>query len=368
MKITAAIAREPSVDLSIETVELNSEELGPEQILVKVMASGICHTDITARDIPPEMELPFPFMPKPIILGHEGAGIVEKVGSDVTHVEAGDRVLMSYHHDKDCPSPYCENYVPFNLFGTAPDGGYVHHDEEGNPLSMMHHQSSLATYSVSTVQNTHKLPDDIPFEHGAPIGCGIMTGAGGVRYLLDVQSGSVIVVFGCGAVGMAAIAAASDLGCAEVIAVDLSSERLEVAKLAGATRVINASEENAADVIMADYPFGVNYTLEATGVKAVIETAIAILAPQGKCALFGATSNPLEESSFQSNLLLFGKQILGGLMGHGNPVAIIDYVFELIRAGKLPMDRIIETYPFEEVNKAISGGVHAAIKPVVVME
>jgi len=371
MKIRVAIAREVEKDLSIEIVDLSAEDLGPQQVLVKVMASGICHTDLTARDIPPDLELPFPFMPKPIVLGHEGAGIVERVGSAVTHLKPGDRVLMSYHFDGECSKceagqhPYCDNYGPFNLFGTSPTGGYLHHDAGGRPLSMMHHQSSFASYAIGTAQNTHKIPDALSFEFAAPIGCGVMTGAGAVRNLLEVQPGKSIVVFGCGAVGLSAIAAAKDRGCGDIIAVDLFSDRLNVAQEAGATGTINASETEPAAIIMEQFPMGVDYTLDATGVKSVIETAMAVLGVQGKCSLIGATANPLETTAFQANLMLFGKEIKGSLMGHADPYSTIQYAIDLILDEKIPMDKMVKTFDFAEVNRAM--GNKEAIKPVLLM-
>lgn len=374
MDIKAAVARRAGEDVSIETIELQAADLKENELVVRVMACGICHTDLTVRDIPEDIELPFPFCPKPVVLGHEGAGIVERVGSGVANVKPGDRVLMSFHYDNECPSccenmePYCENYAPFNMFGTNPEGGHYHFDKAGQPLSMMHHQSSLATHVLATRENTYLIPDDLPFEYAAPIGCGLMTGAGGVVNLLKPKAGSTIVIFGCGAVGLAAIAAARREGCGTIIAVDLEAERLEIARVAGAMELIDASKGNAAELIMAAHPMGVDYVLEATGVPAVIEQAIAVLATRGECALFGATADPLAASSFQSNLLLFGKHVHGGLMGHSHPKETIDYVVDLIRTDELPMARMVTTFPFANVNEAIASTKTGVIKPVVLME
>lgn len=374
MEIKAAVARQAGVDVDIEPIQLDADTLKENELLVRVRACGICHTDITIRDIPPDMELPFPFCPKPVVLGHEGAGIVERVGSGVTHVKPGDRVLMSFHYDGVCPSctekfePYCENYAPFNMFGTNPEGGHYHFDNDGHPLSMMHHQSSLATHVIATRENTYRIPDDLPFEYAAPIGCGLMTGAGGIKNLLQPEAGSTIAIFGCGAVGLAAIAAARRAGCGSIIAVDLEQERLAIAAAAGATELIDASQGDATEAIMAAHPTGVNYALEATGVPQVIEQAIAVLSPRGECALFGATADPLASSSFQSNLLLFGKHIHGGLMGHSHPKETIDFVTDLIRTGELPMQRMVKTFAFADVNDAIASTKAGVIKPVVLME
>lgn len=374
MDIQAVVAREVGGDVNIETIQLHSETLKENELIVRVVSCGICHTDLTIRDIPPDMELPFPFCPKPVVLGHEGAGVVERIGSGVTHVKPGDRVLMSFHYDGACPScgenlePYCENYAPFNMFGTNPEGGHYHFDKDGHPLSMMHHQSSLATHVIATRENTYLIPDDLPFEHAAPIGCGLMTGAGGVKNLLQPEQGSTIAIFGCGAVGLAAIAAAKRQGCGSIIAVDLEADRLSIAREAGATELVDASQGDAAETIMAAHPMGVQYALEATGVPQVIEQAIAVLSPRGECALFGATADPLATSEFQSNLLLFGKHIHGGLMGHSHPRETIDYVTDLIRTGELPMSRMVKTFAFADVNDAIASTKTGVIKPVVLME
>lgn len=375
MEITAAIAREPECDLSIEKVELRADQLDENEILVRACASGICKTDISGRDIPLEAELPFPFMPKPVILGHEGAGIVEQVGSGVTHVKPGDRVLASFHYDSQCPScknnlqNYSPSYLPGNLFGTNQRGEHFHFDKDGKPLSMVHHQSSFATHMVTTRENTYLIPDDIPFEYAAPIGCGLMTGAGGVINRLKVQPGSSIAVFGCGAVGLGAIAAARREGCTSIIAVDLDDGRLDVARACGATQVVNAGESNPVEAIRALHPNGVDYSLDATGIIAVIEQAVEVLGPLGHCVQHGAPGDLTETASIPpNNLSLFGQTVSGALMGHSHPKETIEYVIDMVRKGELAMDRIVTTYAFADINQAIADAKHKVIKPVVVME
>jgi aryl-alcohol dehydrogenase len=368
MKTVAAVCREPYAPLSIEEVDLR-EELNAEEVQVRIVATGICHTDLIFRDAPEDA----PFMPRPSILGHEGAGIVQAVGSAVKDITPGDKVVLSYASDGECPAcqknlnSYCERYVELNLSGFDGHGGNLHSTAAG-PLSAMHHQSSFARDTIAVQSNVYKVKDDIPLEQLAPLGCGFLTGAGAVANQLQPEMGSSIAVFGLGAVGFSAVAMARRLGCATIAVVDLHQHRLDLAATFGATHFINASAADHLAQMQATFPEGFDYVLEATGVPKVMTAAIELLGPNGNCLICGATSDPLASVDFSPLHLAFNRHISGALMGHGSPRRTIDTLMAMIKDGSFPADKLIRTYPLAEINEAIEdSGSGAVIKPVILM-
>ena len=223
MKVKAAVARAKSAPLTIETLDLEEPRAG--EILVRLIAAGICHTDLAMRD------QVFP-VPQPIVLGHEGAGIVERVGSDVTKVVAGDHVVMTYNSCGRCPSclehepTYCHDFFSYNFAAQRPDGSTAL-SQDGQPIhSHFFGQSSFATYALCLERNVVKVPHDAPLELLGPLACGVQTGAGAVINALRVGAGRSIAVFGTGSVGLSAIIAARLVGAAVIIGVDLNDRIL----------------------------------------------------------------------------------------------------------------------------------------------
>ena len=263
---TAAVARESGADLSIEELELDDPR--PHEIVVRVVGTGVCHTDIICRD------QWFP-VPLPLVLGHEGSGVVERVGADVTLVEPGDHVVMSLRSCGTCefcrtsPPGYCSSHYDLNFSGRRPDGSATLHrgDEEINGHFFC--QSSFATHALVTEYNVVKVRDDVPLELLGPLGCGIQTGAGSVINSLAVEPGKTIVVFGTGAVGLSSVMAAVVSGCTRIIGIDVHDERLNLASELGATDVINGADTDAVEAIMElTAGRGVDYTLETTAIPA----------------------------------------------------------------------------------------------------
>jgi aryl-alcohol dehydrogenase len=239
----AAICRGHDHPFTIEPVEL--AELAPDEVLVRIVACGICHTDLAVRDA----QLPVPL---PSVLGHEGAGVVEAVGSAVTAAKPGDRVVMSFNSCGHCPScdveapTYCYNFFPHNWSGRRADGSPTM-THEGEPMAAnFFGQSAFATYAIAHDRNVVALPerfDRLPLETAAPIGCGLMTGAGAVLRSMKVRAGLPIAIFGTGSVGMAAVMAAKIAGADPIIAVDVNDERLALAKELGATHAFNGRDD-----------------------------------------------------------------------------------------------------------------------------
>lgn len=244
MQIAAAVARQSGAPFMIEELELDA--LRHNEVRVRMVATGICHTDTLVRDgIYPT--------PLPAVLGHEGAGMVEAVGDSVVSVVPGDHVVLAAAycgHCKRCRNgqmAYCENLMAADFGGRRPDGATSLSKDDEVISSHFFGQSSFATYANVVEESIVRVDKDIPLEHLGPLGCGINTGAGTVLNELKPEIGSSLVVFGTGAVGCAAVMAARVADCSTIIAVDIHDSRLELARELGATHVINSKTENVAE-------------------------------------------------------------------------------------------------------------------------
>ncbi|TKD50364.1 NAD(P)-dependent alcohol dehydrogenase [Sphingomonas baiyangensis] len=363
----AAICRGHDAPFAIEPVELAA--LQPDELRIRIVACGICHTDLAVRDGQLPVELP-------AVLGHEGAGIVEEVGSAVTAAKPGDRVVMSFNSCGECPScdadapTYCYNFFPHNWSGRRADGSPTIM-REGEPVGgNFFGQSSFATHAIAHQRNVVRVPDaaaDLPLERLAPIGCGLMTGAGAVLRSMKVREGLPIVVFGAGTVGMAAIMAAKVAGADPIIAVDMHDSRLATARELGATHAFNA-KDGAIDKIKQLCPRGVGYVFDTTGVKSVIEDGFDLLAPKGVMGIVGA-SDPadmlsLNEAAFMGS----GRTVMGILGGDSDIAPFLTELIELHLAGRFPYETLIETFDFADIDKAIEASESGrVVKPVLVM-
>ena len=363
MKITAAVLRDPSAPYVLEEVEL--ADPGPGQVRVRVVGAGMCHTDVLPR-------AEGSFAPPPIITGHEGSGVVDAVGDDVTSLAVGDHVVLTFDSCGDCTNcrdgrpAYCDTMLPRNLSGRALDGSTGVTDADGAEVSSRWFgQSSFATHCIANERNAVKVDADLPLEQLGPLGCGIQTGAGSVLVALDVQPGSSLVVFGAGAVGLSAVMAAVVAGASTIVAVDLHDHRLDLARELGATHTVSGADDDVVEQIRDITGGGADTAFDTTGVPSVIVTALASLRMAGVCGLVGAQTGDL----VLDGLATVGKTIVGILEGGVDPQRFIPRMIELWRDGRFPFDRLVETFPFAEINGAerssLSGG---AIKPVLLLD
>jgi aryl-alcohol dehydrogenase len=365
MKIQAAVARQIGGPLAIESVELEAPRA--HEVRVRVVATGVCHTDIVVRD----GHLPTPM---PVVLGHEGAGVVEAVGSAVTKVAIGDHVVMSFNSCGGCPSchdgepAYCHEFFPRNFFATRADGssGLAKGSEKihGNFFG----QSSFASFALCHEQNVVKVRRDVPLELLGPLGCGVLTGAGAVMNSLQVTAGKSIAIFGTGSVGLSAVMAARALGATTIIAVDTNPERLAFAKTVGATHTIEPKSTDVVKEIMTITGSGLNFALDTTGNMGVVRNAVLTLAPRGTCGILGAapmgTELQLDEVHFMSG----GRRLIGIVEGSANPDTFIPALIDMYASGLFPFDRMVKFYPFEQINQAIADSeAGRAIKPILRM-
>jgi len=349
VEIQAAVTDAKGAPFAVQTVEV--DELRPEEVLVKVAAAGICHTDLIVRD----QWYPVPL---PAVLGHEGAGVVERVGANVAKVAAGDRVGMSFDSCGACPKcttgrpMYCDDFFARNFGATRPDGTTALSRGDQSIHSHFFGQSSFATYAVATERNVVKLPEDVPLEVAAPFGCGIQTGAGAILNVMRPPAGASVAVFGTGTVGMAAIMAAAVIGATTIIGVDLNPARLQLAHELGATHTVHAGEQDPVEQIKAITGLGAEFAIESSGVASVLRQAVDASAPTGVTGIIGAPAIGTEVSLDINELLIFGRSVRGIVEGDSVPDIFIPRLIELWRQGRFPVDRLMRNYDFDNLDEA----------------
>jgi aryl-alcohol dehydrogenase len=340
----------------MKTESLEMEGPRDDEALIRIVASGICHTDIRYIDDWYEES------DGAVILGHEGAGIVEQVGEKVQGVRRGDHVVLSFQscgHCAPCLScrPVdCESIYEINFGFKRPDGS--------NALrrSRVHGhffgQSSFSTHVLATERNLVKVPRELPLEVLAPLGCGMQTGAGTVMNSLAVPAGSSIAIFGTGGVGLAAVMAARIVGANPIIGVDRIPARLKLALELGATHVIDTRRDGVTDGIRAATGGGVDYVVESTGDNRLYRLAVVLLNPKGTAAYVAGENGP--------SSLPEGRRALSIVQGDAVPQTFIPKLIALYRKGLFPFDRLEKYYDFSQINRAISDArCGRTIKPVL---
>ncbi|WP_020498661.1 NAD(P)-dependent alcohol dehydrogenase [Sciscionella marina] len=362
--IRAAVLRAADAPLRIERLRLPAP--GPEQVLIRVAGTGLCHTDLLPRS-------GGPWGRPPVILGHESAGIVEAVGERVERVKPGDAVIASFAscgrcgHCQTGRPPYCEHFWTLNFTG-APEGAELAVDSAGKPVSSRWFgQSSLATHAVIDVASVVPVRHTLPLEKLAPLGCGILTGAAAVLCGLAVPPGARLAVLGTGSVGLAAVAAARLAGATEVTAVDQHDARLDLAAEFGANHLLRSGEPGELGArLRGAVPRGFDYLVDTTGLPAVVSSGIEVLTATGVAGLLGAPKGPLQ---LDRTALASGRTVRGMLFGDADPQVWIPRLIRYWNEGLFPFDRIVTTYPLDEVDRAERDTVRGAvIKPVLVPE
>lgn len=365
MQIRAAVTRAPNAPMSLETLELDDPRAG--EILVRVVATGVCHTDLVVRD----GMLP---TPQPVVLGHEGAGIVEVVGEGVTKVVPGDHVVMSFNSCGVCPScvggteTYCYDFFAHNFLAERSDGSTALRSGADSIHSNFFGQSSFATHALCHERNVVKVPTDVPLELLGPLACGVQTGAGAVMNALGVGSGASFAVFGTGSVGLSAIMAARVVGAATIIAVDIDKGRLAVAATLGATHTIDPTSLDATAEIMQITGGGLNFALDTTGLAPVIRSAVEALAPRGTCGILGASAPGSEITLDEVHFMSGGRRLMGIVEGESHPDTFIPKLIDLYRSGEFPFDKLVTFYDLDQIDDAFHDcEVGTTIKPIVRM-
>jgi aryl-alcohol dehydrogenase len=348
----AAVMREPHGRWSIERVSV--AEPGPEEVRVRVIASGICQTDVHARD-------GFFPIPCPAIYGHEGAGIVESVGSAVTTLAPGDHVIManpSCGVCDDCRAgfeTYCANAPALKQSGYRADGrSLAFRAGEAPVYGSFFQQSSFAGVTLATARNTIRVPKEAPLDVLAAFPCGVNTGAGAVLNVLEPKAGESYVAFGTGTVGFAGMLAARLCGCDPIVAVDLFDDRLALARALGASATVNARDpELIAKVRKLAGGRGARYCLEAAGFPQALRAAVEVLAPRGTACLVGS-ARPGVEVGLEMKTIQQGRIVRGCVQGESDVQRFLPRLIDLYAAGKLPIDRLVRHYPHAAINEAVA--------------
>ena len=360
-QIHAALLSAPDAPFEMCSAELADPR--PDEVVVRIAACGVCHTDAEARTL----------VPTPSVLGHEGAGIVELVGSEVRGFRAGDRVVMSYPSCGRCERcskgrPFhCESGIDLSFGGHRADGS-MPITLDGNPLaSAFFQQSAFADYALVPSRSLVRIHDDIdaPWSILAALPCGILTGAGAVLEAFGVGPADSIAVFGAGAVGLAAVMAASMVGVSHIIAVDVAADRLALALELGAHQTLDANEGSVAARIREATPSGVRYALDTAGRGDTWRDAVESLGIGGQ---FGIVTEIPAFPFRPEELFLKAGSLRSILLGEAVPSVLIPKLLEWRAAGRFPVDRLVTAFPFERINDAFaSSAAGQAIKPVLEM-
>ena len=360
----AAVVESGGAPFSLSDVTL--DDPGPREAVVRLVATGLCHTDLGVAS----GGLPFPL---PGVLGHEGAGVVEAVGSAVTGVAPGDHVVLSFTSCGDCRNcdgghpAYCATWLPLNLLGGRRADGSSTISRDGEALGgHFFGQSSFAERALVDERSLVKVDQDVPLESIAPLGCGVQTGVGAVWNVLKPGTGSTIVVLGAGAVGLSAVMAAALTPATTIVAVDRVGERLSLARELGATHTVNAADEDLGEALAGiTGGRGADGIVETTGNVGVLRQGVDALAARGTVVVVGAPPFG-SEVALDVNGLLGGKQVVGLTLGDAETQSFIPSLVQLVKEGRLPLHRLISTYPFADIDQAVRDmGAGKAIKPVL---
>jgi aryl-alcohol dehydrogenase len=362
MKTTVAIVNQQGDDFALEEVELD----GPrdDEILVRIVATGLCHTDIHLKDT-----LPVEMFPR--VFGHEGSGVVESVGPGVSGVEVGDHVVLSFRSCRACGDcanglvGYCAAAPLLNYMGIRMDGSTTY-TRDGSPVfGNFFGQSSLSKHAIAYADNCVVVDKSVDLTKVAPYGCGFQTGAGTVLNVLKPRAADSLVVYGVGAVGLAALAAAKHLRLDTIVAVDPLQSRRDAAAKYGAVGVDPRATDNVVEKVKELTGGGVSYAIDTTAISAVVKQAQQSLRSRGTLIALGLGA---EEYTIDAlDLLQTGKVIRSTIEGDSDPQEMVPRLIGLNAAGEFDVDGLIATYPFSEINTAVADVLSGrVVKPVFV--
>ncbi|MFI6050749.1 Zn-dependent alcohol dehydrogenase [Streptomyces violascens] len=318
--------------------DLEIRDPGPGEVLVAVAAAGLCHSDLSVID----GTIPFPV---PVVLGHEGAGVVEAVGAGVGHVAPGDHVALSTLANCGACAE-CDRGRPTMCRRAIGMPGRPF-SRDGSPLYQFASNSAFAERTLVKAVQAVKIPKDVPLTSAALIGCGVLTGVGAVLNRARVDLGETVVVIGTGGIGLNVIQGARIAGASVIVAVDNNPAKEALARQFGATHFL-ASSDGVRDVL----PNGADHAFECVGHPALIRAAVDLLDRHGQAVLLGMTA-PAVEASFLPAALFLDKSILGCRYGSSRPQRDIPRYADLYRKGALLLDELVtRTYPVEDFAKA----------------
>ena len=361
MRTTVAVVNEQGADFALEELELEGPRA--DEVLVRIVATGLCHTDIHLKGfLPAEMF--------PNVFGHEGAGVVEEVGADVAGIAVGDHVVLSFRSCRSCPScaagmvGYCEQSLLLNYMGMRMDGSTTYSRDGAPVFGSFFGQSSLSAHALAYADNCVVVDKSVDLTKVAPYGCGFQTGAGTVLNVLEPGPADSLVVYGVGAVGLAALAAARHLGTGTLVAVDPLASRREAAERYGAIGV-DPTTETVVDRVRELTGGGATYGIDTTAISEVVKQAQQSLRARGTLVALGLGA---EEYAIDAiDLLQSGKVIRSSVEGDSDPQEMVPRLIQLNADGEFDVDDLVTTYPFTEINAAVADVLAGkVVKPVLV--
>lgn len=345
----AAVLYEPNQPLQIKNLRLEGPKDG--EVRVRIGASGICASDH-------HVMLGQTQFPMPIVLGHEGAGVITELGGNVSRLNVGDRVVMSFvpfcGWCKSCRSGHtnlCDTHKATG--GKMFDGTFRMFDDDGNGMYQFGKLGVFAEEVVVPAQSCYLIPDEIKTEEACLIGCAVSTGVASVVNQVGMKPGTSMAVFGTGGVGLNSLQAGRLMSAYPIIAVDIFDHKLEYARQFGATHTINSSKSDAVKQIMEITDGGVQYGFDTFGHTATTEQMMASLRKNGRGVLVGLAPIGMKASLELVDITRNEKELVGSYYGSANPFDTFEMIFGLIRIGKIDVMKLIERrYELAQINEA----------------
>ena len=361
MEIEAAVLRATNTPLSVETLHLDVPRRG--EVLIEMKASGVCHSDwhvVTGDSV----------VDLPVVLGHEGSGVVAELGPDVTDLAVGDHVALSWipfcGNCRPCQHGHthlCQTHLPALWSGTMLDGTRRLTDSAGNPVF---HLSAISTWSTHTVVpaiSCVKMPD-VPFEISALIGCGVTTGVGAALNKAKVDEGSSVAVYGAGGVGLSIVMGAAHARAAQIIVIDTNPDKAELARSFGATDFIHAtpSDDPVRGVLELTNGVGTDYAFDAVGHTGIESQLIATVGQFGTAVMVGFPKAGDTFAVDPAHIIRDEKILTGSIFGSAHTHRDFVTYAELYLSGELPLDRLITgRHPLGEINEACDAMLHGTV-------
>ena len=342
------------VGKKLEIIDLNIGKPNQGEVLVNMKAAGVCASDhhVIHGQIP---------YPTPIVLGHENAGVVEEIGENVQGIEPGDSVIMSFVSScgncvycrtglaNHCSRHYSDPMVQHKLF----DNTFRIHDQEDTGIFQMNKLGGFAEKQVVPADSLLVIPNEVPPEVAALIGCCVTTGFGGIVNLDNIKTGSTVAVFGCGGVGLNILEGAKSLNANKIIAVDISDHKLEFAYKFGATHVINAKNEDPVEKIREITDGGVDYSFDSFGSPIIMKQAVESLGRRGTASLVGLAHPKSDVDLNMVDLVRNEKKVVGSFYGYASPLVTMKKIVDMYLTGKINIEPLIrKKFMLSEINEA----------------
>lgn len=350
MQTLAAVVRTAG-ELTFEEIVLDPPK--EREVLVRMTAAGVCHSDL--HTYLGELRVT-----PPLVLGHEGAGVVEAVGAEVTRVSPGDRVMVNWlAPDETCPTclrgepSQCERFPATLFVGMLADGTTRLHTTDGVDLKHYLSSSTMAERMVFMEESVVPIPPDFPDEVAAITGCAVLTGAGAVINTARPPAGSSAMVIGCGGIGLSMIQGCRLAGCHPIVAVDLNDEKLELGMRLGASHAFHGGRDDVAAELARLTRVGPDYVFDSVGSEATIRQGLEVVRPGGEVVVAGMHAATKDVSIPAGPLVMKAKTLRGSFAGTGKPRVDLPRLVELYRAGRLQLDEMVTArYRLEQLPEA----------------